>query len=214
MVYASTLHVSCNDYRMTAMYGILREGWEVQGCVQGEKGSGRMEKSISPIQLMSCYRRTQLVSCARKWTPLTVSYNLQQTDTTATPARPPAFRFTGVSGSPTEPLEHRCYCMVRLLQPFKPWSLLYVAPGSEFKESTSCPWSDFCILYGPQNQQRFYVQRKLMGRRPQGRRRESFKHLDLREKVVDLWRPLNGHIYTELNVIQIDYVQFNVCSCR
>jgi len=48
-----------------------------------------MEKSISPIQLMSYYRRTQLVSRARKWTLLTGSYNLLQTDTNSH-ARPPA----------------------------------------------------------------------------------------------------------------------------
>jgi hypothetical protein len=57
--------------------------------MQGEKGGGRMEKSISPIQLMSHYRRTQLVRCARKWTLLTVSYNLLLTDTNSH-ARPPS----------------------------------------------------------------------------------------------------------------------------
>jgi hypothetical protein len=102
-----------------------------------------MEKRISPIQLMSYYRRTQLVSCATKWTLLTVSYNLLQTDTNSH-ARPPSGSI--VSGSQTEhpaTLNHLStavtYCMYRLLQPFKAWWLLYVPPGSEFKKSTSCP---------------------------------------------------------------------------
>lgn len=48
-----------------------------------------MEKSISPIQLMSYYRRTQLASCARTGTLLTVSHNLLQTDINSH-ARPPS----------------------------------------------------------------------------------------------------------------------------
>jgi hypothetical protein len=99
-----------------------------------------MEKSISPIQLMNYYRRTQLVSCARKRTLLTVSYNLLQTDTNGH-ARPPSGSIVllALKQNILQPLEHRCYSMDRLFQPFKVWWLLHVPSGSEFRKSTSCP---------------------------------------------------------------------------